>query len=108
VGAILVGASQQQLDALSHFAEAIGNAYQVVDDLRDQNEDALRAGNGNRASEFLLSYAESAGRVVSSLIDEAKQAIEIEFGRSEHSQLLSEITDFVRHRIPVAQLQSSN
>ena len=108
VGAILVGASQRQLDALSSFAEAIGNAYQVVDDLRDQHEDALRSGNGNHAPHVLLSHAESSGRVVSSLIEEAKQAIEIEFGRSQHSQLLSEIADFVRNRIPAAQLQSSN
>lgn len=108
VGAILVGATQPQLDALSHFAEAIGNAYQVVDDLRDQDEDALKSGNGNYMSDLWVSHAESSGRVVSNLISEAKQAIEIEFGRSEHSQLLSEIADFVGHRIPAAQPQLSN
>ncbi|MGH9929727.1 MAG: polyprenyl synthetase family protein [Pyrinomonadaceae bacterium] len=108
VGAILVGGSQRQLDALSRFAAAVGNAYQVVDDLRDRTEDAIRTGNGNHPPPFSNPRTESCKRVVSNLIDEAKLAIEMEFGMKEHSLLLSEIADYVGYRVPEARLQSSN
>ena len=39
VGAILAGANQLELSHLSHFAELLGDAYQLSDDLIDLEED---------------------------------------------------------------------
>jgi len=43
-GAILGGASAAELEALSHYASAIGLAFQVVDDVLDATEDAASLG----------------------------------------------------------------
>jgi len=43
-GAILGGASEEELARLTRYAEAIGLAFQVVDDVLDATEDAARLG----------------------------------------------------------------
>lgn len=47
LGAILSGASREKLDVLSDFAEALGHAYQISDDIIDMQQDAAIMGSNN-------------------------------------------------------------
>jgi geranylgeranyl diphosphate synthase, type II len=105
IGAILTGASQSHLATLSHFAELLGNAYQISDDLLDQEEDSPRTDNG----EMLASPESRAERFscrVEDLISQAKHIIETEFCWSRPSELLCQVADYVGDRISRSRRQA--
>lgn len=99
VGAILSGASEQQLAALSRFAELIGDAYQTRDDLLDITEDAALASIAARRLTFALEHGERDTNLhVAALVAEAKETLVTEFGTSRPTRLLCEMADYIAER----------
>ncbi|HEY0406931.1 MAG TPA: polyprenyl synthetase family protein [Pyrinomonadaceae bacterium] len=99
VGAILSGASERHLSALSRFAELLGDAYQTRDDMLDLHEDAALASMAARRATFALERGESdTGQRVASLIADAKRAIVAEFGPTRPTLMLCELADYVVNR----------
>lgn len=98
LGAILVGAPPVRLVALSQFAELLGNAYQLIDDLLDVEEDEPRRRVAQLAEHSAAGHVEDAATKVSALLEQAKQVVVNEFGRTRHSELLCEVADYVGRR----------
>lgn len=100
VGAILSGANARQLDALSNFAELLGQAYQISDDVLDLTEDAALSRNERIAATSAVEHgADDARRRVASFITQAKNVLADEFGQNEPAQLLSQIADYIAARM---------
>lgn len=100
LGAILVGAPPECLVALSQFAELLGNAYQLIDDLLDVEEDESRPRVAQLAEHSAAEHVEDAATRVSALLEQAKHVVVSEFGRTRHSELLCEVADYVGKRQP--------
>jgi geranylgeranyl pyrophosphate synthase len=99
VGAILSGASERQLSALSSFAELLGCAYQTRDDMLDIKEDAALANVAARRLTFALERGErDTGRRITALTARAKETLVEEFGPTRPARLLCEIADYVVNR----------
>jgi geranylgeranyl diphosphate synthase type II len=99
VGAILNGASERQLNALSSYAELLGQAYQTRDDMLDLKEDAQLANAAARRKTFALERGERDTRLrVATLIAGAKNALVKEFGQSQPTLILCELADYVVNR----------
>jgi geranylgeranyl diphosphate synthase, type II len=94
VGAILSGADYMQLNALSRFAELLGDAYQTSDDLIDLEEDSEQE-QGTFAQKQGISDARFR---VSNLISDAKEVLRNEFGNSSASNLLCAMADYIAER----------
>lgn len=102
LGAIIADASDQQLAALDDYADNLGLAFQVVDDLLDVsgNENKMGKRLGKDSAKGKNTYpailGESASReLTEKLIEQACNALEI-FG--EKATPLRELAVFVRHR----------
>jgi geranylgeranyl diphosphate synthase, type II len=94
VGAILSGADYLQLNALSRFAELLGNAYQMSDDLIDLNEDLEQ-----KQDTFTLKQGISEAKFrLKSLIDDAKEVLRSEFGNISSCNLLCALADYIAER----------
>jgi geranylgeranyl diphosphate synthase type II len=81
-GAVLGGASETQLLALTRYASAIGLAFQVVDDLLDATEGAAQLGKtagkdaaAQKATYVSLHGLEGAQRMAAGLLEEALASI---------------------------------
>ncbi|MDX6694750.1 MAG: geranylgeranyl diphosphate synthase, type [Blastocatellia bacterium] len=99
VGAILSGATERRLSALSSFAELLGEAYQTRDDLLDVQEDAALAVVAARRATFALERGErDTNQRVASLIADAKRAIVSEFGPTRPTLMLCKLADYVVNR----------
>lgn len=99
VGAILSGATERQLSALSSFAELVGCAYQIRDDLLDVQEDAALASVASRRLTFALERGErDTSERVAALIAKAKRTLVAEFGLTRPTVLLCELADYVVNR----------
>lgn len=99
VGAILSGASENQLALQSRFALLLGEAFQISDDLLDLKEDAaLSVATARSESIALERGAEHAKRRALSLVAEAKETLTSECGQAEPAQLLCELADYVAQR----------
>lgn len=99
VGAILSGASERQLSALSTFAKLLGCAYQTRDDMLDMKEDAALATTAARRLTFALERGErETSRRVAALTAKAKETLITEFGPTRPALLLCEIADYVVSR----------
>lgn len=99
VGAILSGATDKELAALSRYAELIGEAYQTSDDLLDLREDALLSSATTRRSTFANERgAPDAKERVAHYVAEAKRAIAAEFGTTQHARLLCDMADYIAAR----------
>jgi geranylgeranyl diphosphate synthase type II len=99
VGAILSGASENQLALQSRFALLLGEAFQISDDLLDLKEDAaLSVATARSESIALERGAEHAKRRALSLVVEAKETLTSECGQAEPAQLLCELADYVAQR----------
>jgi len=96
LGAILSDASHEQLAVLSRFAELLGSAYQVKDDLLDVDEDLVSA-NGSRHARLKRSQSEVAERI-EQLTEDAKGSIVAEFGSTHPTLLLCQVADFIAIR----------
>lgn len=95
LGAIMAGAPPERLTALSKFAELLGNAYQLIDDMLDVDEDAPGLSGAQPAVR-----EDGSGARVAALLGQAKETITAEFGRSRHAELICEVADYVGRRTP--------
>lgn len=87
LGAILAGAKKDDLENLSRFAEALGQAYQISDDLIDLKQDGAENGHLTVSPEHL-----------SRKIAEAKHLLTSKFAPSNARESLAELVDFVALR----------
>jgi geranylgeranyl diphosphate synthase type II len=99
VGAILSGATEGQLRALSRFSCLLGEAYQTRDDMLDVKEDAALANATARRLTFAVERGERATLLrVAALTASAKETLIAEFGSTRPARLLCEIADYVVSR----------
>lgn len=96
VGAILAGADTEKLAHLSRFAELLGDAYQLSDDLIDLQEDGEIF---SRAKTFAINKGQSAARVqLKNLIEQAKKILNVNFDQSEARLCLLQMADYLAER----------
>ena len=95
VGAILAGANYLELAQLSRFAEMLGDAYQLSDDLIDLEEDSVIfkdnqtfANQGNYAAQLKLK----------TLIEDSKRILNENFPSNEARSCLIQLTDYLAER----------
>ncbi|HEV2762377.1 MAG TPA: polyprenyl synthetase family protein [Pyrinomonadaceae bacterium] len=99
LGAILSGARERQLEALSRFAELLGHAYQISDDLLDLAEDAAQATSGLRPPTLAFERGAPDARLrVASLVSQAKGVLRAEFGPTTPARLLGVVADYISER----------
>ncbi|MCO6510178.1 MAG: polyprenyl synthetase family protein [Aridibacter famidurans] len=96
-GAILAGATYIELAALSRFAELLGDAYQLSDDLLDLEEDG-ELFSDDRAT-LAIERGESNARFrLRNTIDEAKRILVDNFPSSRARTVLVQLTDYLAER----------
>ncbi len=93
LGAILSGAKPDQLDSLSDFAEALGNAYQISDDIIDLKQDSFAFANGKGEAE-----TNRAIETLSKKVAEAKLILTDNFPASDARERLTQLVDYVAAR----------
>ncbi len=98
LGGMLSGAGEKQLQALSRFAELLGDAYQTTDDMLDLEEDAALFRNSRVANYATELGVESAKKRVAQLLAQAKATLESEFGLCRAVFVLSQLADYVGER----------
>ncbi|MEA3454532.1 MAG: polyprenyl synthetase family protein, partial [Candidatus Caldatribacteriota bacterium] len=91
-GAILSGANQKQLKALTKYGENMGLAFQIVDDMLDIMQDQRDMGKPNYANKFGMKESKNESE---RLIKEAKDSLKIFNHRAE---LLRNIADYLLTR----------
>jgi geranylgeranyl pyrophosphate synthase len=102
MGGIAAGASEEQLAALDDFADAIGLAFQICDDILDATGDSAALGKAAGADEahdkpnyVSLVGLEAARARTDALLADAEAALE---GFGEAAGLLRELARFIVHR----------
>ncbi len=95
VGAILAGANYLELAHLSRFAELLGDAYQLSDDLIDLDEDAAIF-KDNRT--FAAQQSETARLKLKTIVEEAKRILIENFPSNEARTCLIQLTDYLAER----------
>jgi geranylgeranyl diphosphate synthase, type II len=95
IGAILAGADYLELSVLSRFAELLGDAYQLSDDLLDLEEDDALFKQKTFA---LNSDKDSSQRQLRLLIEVAKRVLIENFPPSEARSCLVQLTDYLAER----------
>jgi geranylgeranyl diphosphate synthase type II len=97
VGAILAGASHLDLVTLSRFAELLGDAYQLGDDLIDHEEDGAIFGDEQKT--FAIAQGkQNANRQLQKMVEEAKRILIENFPSSEARTCLIQFTDYLAER----------
>ena len=97
VGAILAGASHLDLVTLSRFAELLGDAYQLSDDLIDLEEDGAIFGDEQKT--FVISQGEdSANLQLKQKVESAKRMLVDNFLPGEARSCLIQLTDYLAER----------
>jgi geranylgeranyl diphosphate synthase, type II len=97
VGSILAGASTLDLAALSRYAELLGDAYQLSDDLIDLEEDEAIFADEQKT--LALSEGKSAAaRQLGHKVDEAKRILIENFPSGEARSCLIQLTDYLAER----------
>ncbi len=97
VGAILAGASHLDLVTLSRFAELLGDAYQLSDDLIDLEEDSEIFGDAQKT--FAINEGkQTAIRQLQNIVEEAKRILVENFTPSEARSCLIQFTDYLAER----------
>jgi len=91
-GAILSGANQRQLRALTKYAENIGLAFQIIDDMLDIMQDQRDTGKPNYANIFGMKESKSESE---KLIEEAKDSLKI---FNQKAEILRNIADYLLTR----------
>jgi geranylgeranyl diphosphate synthase type II len=94
VGAILAGADSTELANLSRFAERLGDAYQISDDLLDMHED----GEIFTEKHFVLNENERAKIKLEKIIEDAKTVLRENFPESDARTCLIQLTDYLAER----------
>jgi geranylgeranyl diphosphate synthase, type II len=95
IGAILAGANYLELAQLSRFAELVGDAYQLSDDLLDLEEDNAIFSEKTFA---LNQTQETAERKLKTIVGEAKRLLIENFPSSEARTCLIHLTDYLAER----------
>ncbi len=102
LGALAAGADEHQLDALDRFADAIGLAFQVTDDVLDEEADATQLGKtsgkdkaANKPTYVSLLGLDGARQEAERLLEEALAALQ-GFGASAHT--LRELAKYIVQR----------
>ena len=91
-GAILSGANQKQLKALTKYGENIGLAFQIVDDMLDIMQDQREIGKPNYANKFGMKESKSESE---RLIKEAKDSLKI---FNHKAEILRSLADYLLTR----------
>lgn len=97
VGAILADANNFQLDALSRFAELLGDSYQLSDDLIDMGEDS-EIFTQNQTTFALKEGRETAQLKLQKLVEDAKNILVDNFAPSAARDNLEQLTDYLADR----------
>ena len=96
VGSILAGANYLELAHLSRFAELLGDAYQLSDDLIDLEEDG-EIFNENKT--FAINQGQTSAHLkLKNIIEEAKRVLIDNFSSSEARSCLIQLTDYLAER----------
>lgn len=105
-GAVVAGASDAQLAALSKYGECFGMAYQICDDLLDELGRSDLTGKPARQDQrhlrpsFVAEFgSEGAYRMVLDLLDDAKEAVRAQFFRRHEAALLADATELITQDI---------
>lgn len=101
-GAILAGVDEDRLESLTKYAENIGLAFQIVDDILDIEGDEKLLGkrvgsdldNDKSTYTSLLGISESK-KIVENLIEEAKISLEV---FDSDAEFMNALADFIRDR----------
>jgi geranylgeranyl diphosphate synthase type II len=96
VGAILAGANYLELAHLSRFAELLGDAYQLSDDLIDLEEDAAIFKENKTFA--ILEGGDSARLKLKAIVEEAKRILSDNFPPNEARNCLAQFTDYLAER----------
>ena len=97
VGAILAGASHLDLAELSRFAELLGDAYQLSDDLIDLEEDGEIFGDAQKT--FAINEGkETSKRRLQKIVEDAKRILVENFAPSDARICLIQLTDYLAER----------
>ncbi|MBU4562015.1 polyprenyl synthetase family protein [bacterium] len=91
-GAILSGANQKQLKALTKYGENIGLAFQIVDDMLDIMQDQRDMGKPNYANKYGIKESKSESE---RLIGEAKDSLKI---FNHKAETLRSLADYILTR----------
>ena len=102
IGALIAGATESQLTAITRYAEAIGLAFQVQDDILDVTADTAILGKPqgadaarNKPTYVSLLGLDGARAKADELYKEATQAL-TELGG--HTEVLQQLADYIVHR----------
>ena len=102
LGAILAGGTEEKIEALTRYAQAIGLAFQIKDDILDLEGDSETLGKPaqsdlrqNKSTYPSLMGTEGAKQELKSMIDEAHAALET---LGERAGFLHELADFIAQR----------
>ncbi|MEZ5425195.1 MAG: polyprenyl synthetase family protein [Pyrinomonadaceae bacterium] len=96
VGAILAGASYIELAQLSRFAELLGDAYQLSDDLIDLEEDD---GIFEQNKTFAINRGVGSAQLqLNNLVEEAKRILIENFPSNEARSCLVQLTEYLAER----------
>ena len=96
IGAILAGANYLELANLSRFAELLGDAYQLSDDLIDFEEDG-ELFETNKT--FAISEGQDSARLkLKTIVEEAKRVLVENFPSNEARSCLIQLTDYLAER----------
>jgi geranylgeranyl diphosphate synthase type II len=91
-GAILSGANQRQLKALTKYGENIGLAFQIIDDMLDIMQDQRDVGKPNYANKYGIKESKSK---CERLIKEAKDSLKI---FNHEAETLRNVADYLLTR----------
>lgn len=96
-GAILSGATYIELAALSRFAQLLGDAYQLSDDLIDMKEDSQIFSEDRKT--LAIDEGEGAARLkLETTVSEAKRILIDNFPSSDARSVLVQLTDYLAER----------
>lgn len=95
VGAILAGANYLELAPLSRFAELLGDAYQLSDDIIDSEEDG-EIFQGSKT--FALQEQSAAQMKLKTTTEEAKRVLIENFPSNQARSCLIQLTDYLAER----------
>jgi geranylgeranyl diphosphate synthase type II len=102
MGAIAAGAGADEYDALSHYGEHVGLAFQIVDDILDVEEssEALGKTAGKDAAQHKITFPAVYGLEPSRRMaqEECERAHAVLAGFGERAARLHELADLIVHR----------
>jgi len=99
VGAILEGANHVELAHLLCFAELLGDAYQLSDDLIDMAEDREIFASDETKKTFAINQGQEGARLkLKAITDEAKRVLIDNFPPNQARFCLTQMTDYLAER----------